>query len=966
MHFARVFRVFRVLRALRTATFVGALGVLVSCETLPDLARDVCGNGVKEPGEDCDEVAASKSCGAPQSPGACRYVCGIDTAGGGGTSACPTGFGCGTDFICRKRATDGAYVASPSVAVGADRMFAANLAGTGQYSLLAVSRDANDVGYPRLLAFDATGQRTADETLQGAFGLADVGDVNADGKDDVLFSRIDGLLLSLGEDATTLRAVASDGIALPPGARATLITVPGSAALDTAGGRTSELMALVSNLGSPFDPTHTYLVGPDLALGATADFDWPVQRGLEIGSRVSTLADPAYQCERIVLVNRGGTEIDSVQPCCLLAAEQRTSACRDGQRLLRGAAGQRDRLANASAPIAYGPWSLDVDGDGRIDVVVATRASEAAALRLEVAYANDVVPSADDVPGGTTRALFGAPPAQGEHATLARSTSVLPLYDDADPRPQKLTTLLDVGAELRDVQVLDEQNRTVTESRRYLTFVDEDFIAHARYSTSAADSRYQVGLRRASSWTSARLASFNDDGLLDVVGGRSRAVDLDVGLGTSDLGLNMTSVRTGLSTDQIEIADVDGDRVNDVLITSNARGSSTLSVLFGRAGSFPNEVSSLGTFDRVRQIVAAPLAFNLQGEDAAADVGVVTNTVTGEGASLVESDSVTILRSVGGRLPYSLYGLGPAKVIVNDVATQINAGPLASTVVLRGAVTDVVAVGNDFHGPAEPDTFRFWSGAVNTDPRVRLSTSVVGATLAIDATLGGAGGNIDVGFNTLVRAIDVDGDGNEEVVGISSALERSAPVVFLGAYADPGYGLALAPTPISIAADGGPFYRVFGLEVVDVDGDGRLDVVAMLASAPSFQANDDTDLFDLGVRNVVLVVIPNQNGQLAPSAATVLTPPDDLRAIAVGAISGPGVRELVVTTTGASKSGVYVFRSGRFDALYTEPPEMRIELRVLPGVRSLVVADVSGDGVDDLVVGARDRVSVLTAQAENP
>ena len=375
----------------------------------------------------------------------------------------------------------------------------------------------------------------------------------------------------------------------------------------------------------------------------------------------------------------------------------------------------------------------------------------------------------------------------------------------------------------------------MTETHRFLTFVDALFVAHAEYTQLLAGQKYQIGLNRASAWTSAKIASFNDDSLLDVVGGQARAVDLDVGLGTPDLGLNVTSVRTGLSTDQLEIADVDGDRVNDVLLSSNtSRDSSTLSVLFGRAGSFPNEISSLGTFERVKQTVAAPLAFGLLGEDSAADVGVVTSAF-GPAPGRAETDSVSILRSVGGRLPYSLYGLGPVSVQDTTGRVQrVNASPLASTVVRRGKTTDLVAIGRDFPQPGvTTDPFRLWSGALTTDGRPRLAAAVAGSELAIDALLLGGDDSLDFGFNGLLQGIDIDGDGNEEVVGISSDVARTGAAVFVGAPTATGYGTTLAPTVIPVAADGGPFYRVFGLEVVDVDGDSRLDVVALLASAPA-------------------------------------------------------------------------------------------------------------------------------------
>ena len=84
--------------------------VLAACSDLPTVPRGVCGNHVLEAGESCDR--SGPGCGAPGSPGACRFTC--------ESGACPAGgFVCGLDTICRK--PRGTYAVSVPVGNAGDR-----------------------------------------------------------------------------------------------------------------------------------------------------------------------------------------------------------------------------------------------------------------------------------------------------------------------------------------------------------------------------------------------------------------------------------------------------------------------------------------------------------------------------------------------------------------------------------------------------------------------------------------------------------------------------------------------------------------------------------------------------------------------------------------------------------------------------------------------------------------------------
>lgn len=91
--------------ALRhTITCLATLVGMLSCAELDEVELGFCGNHIHEPefGEDCDGTAAhfgaGASCGAPNSSAPCRLACNPAAAKPG----CPSGWGCGTDGVCRQ------------------------------------------------------------------------------------------------------------------------------------------------------------------------------------------------------------------------------------------------------------------------------------------------------------------------------------------------------------------------------------------------------------------------------------------------------------------------------------------------------------------------------------------------------------------------------------------------------------------------------------------------------------------------------------------------------------------------------------------------------------------------------------------------------------------------------------------------------------------------------------------------
>jgi hypothetical protein len=130
------------LRARCLAALLGLATLATqACATLGDVTPS-CGNGVVDANEDCDQQKnANKSgnaCGQPGSAGACRFIC-------SSSAACPAGFGCGTDGICRA-AQPLEFDEAPDVAIEgrAASLVTTDFNGDGVDDLLAVTAGSVD------------------------------------------------------------------------------------------------------------------------------------------------------------------------------------------------------------------------------------------------------------------------------------------------------------------------------------------------------------------------------------------------------------------------------------------------------------------------------------------------------------------------------------------------------------------------------------------------------------------------------------------------------------------------------------------------------------------------------------------------------------------------------------------------------------------------------------------------------
>jgi hypothetical protein len=89
----------------RSARVVAVAIASCACSTLPDIPAGVCGNGVLDPTEDCDGFPREGlECRPPGERAQCRLDC--SPSADGEPVACPVGYGCDADHVCRRATGD--------------------------------------------------------------------------------------------------------------------------------------------------------------------------------------------------------------------------------------------------------------------------------------------------------------------------------------------------------------------------------------------------------------------------------------------------------------------------------------------------------------------------------------------------------------------------------------------------------------------------------------------------------------------------------------------------------------------------------------------------------------------------------------------------------------------------------------------------------------------------------------------
>jgi hypothetical protein len=197
---------------MRGVLTVVLAGAMAACFDLSEVEPGVCGNQVLEAGEDCDGFApGGGTCGAPTEPGACFVVCDADVA-------CPDGWGCGQDGICRR--PTGLFESQPSGLFTVDRFAIGDVDGDGRADLIGNNLSEISVRY-------GDGGRTlsapVDTPIRVPRGALTFGRFDRDERLDAAVPIDDGILVLRGDPSRTLQPVpfapfqagTNDGVVVP-------------------------------------------------------------------------------------------------------------------------------------------------------------------------------------------------------------------------------------------------------------------------------------------------------------------------------------------------------------------------------------------------------------------------------------------------------------------------------------------------------------------------------------------------------------------------------------------------------------------------------------------------------------------------------------------------------------------------------------------------------------------------------
>jgi hypothetical protein len=458
----------------------------------------------------------------------------------------------------------------------------------------------------------------------------------------------------------------------------------------------------------------------------------------------------------------------------------------------------------------------------------------------------------------------------------------------------------------------------------------------------------------ATSPVAVAVGDVNGDGHLDVVtASATGTVTVLLGTGTGTFQPPTIPPATGKTPVAVALGDVNGDGKLDI-VTANTDGS--LSEWLGNGtGTFQAATNSV-PFTGLTPVSLAGGDFNGDGKfdlaignGASGQVSVLLGNGTGnfvlatQNPSLSPGDSATAVAvgDVFGNGRPDLVAVGPngaqgfATVLLNSCAHPAtgNFSSLPNTSLPKGAHPKAIALA-DVNGDGILDL-------------VVADTGVYGGTpgMNVSVLLGKGDGTFQLAQNFptgqkpyAVAVADVNGDGHPDIITANYASNTVSVLL--------GNGDGTFKAAQNFSTDKGPV----AVAVADVNGDGHPDIITA-----NYYSN-----FNKGISSTVDVLLGTGTGsfQAARSSAVGNGP----ISLAVGDLNGDGHPDLVTASYGIGNGLSVLLNTGTGSF----GPASTVSVGQT-SLESVVVADVTGDGIPDLITAnySNGNVSVLAGIASS-
>jgi hypothetical protein len=854
------------------ARFLPLVALIVSCADLPAISAGSCGNGVIEAGEDCDGVAPNgASCRKYDEENACHFDC---TA-----AKCPTGYLCGPSTgICSQ--PTGEFAASASeFETTSGRILLGDVDGDGTSEIVTFSTpDATGRTTPRVFYFDEIAQGPAKILPIRAPAIGpDLVDLTGDGVQDLVFSSLAGLNVLVGASDRTLTPIAFSRFSFPKGSAARLVRVRG---LSVAASTTGESPVVFANSG----PGGMSIIG---AVSGLDDQLIPISLLEKDPSQVvgspqaaDFVQGAASPCEEIFWMWKGSDTVSYAETCTA-----------EGKWPASPAIVPRKLVKLPGDVVDEGVLSTDLNGDGHADLLIGGKANDWIAF-------------------GRGDGTFSADPALAAGPELAPYTCKVEGKDAAVACEFPIA----VGSPQKS-HVPPGPIAVFSGNVSYFTNIGVDSAGKPVLTV------LPVAAKSAGTWSVARVADLNGNGLEDVIAGSADGLDLDFYNGTPSYLFNPSKIATDRAVNRIEIGDFDGDLVADVAITEvdgGGVGRDSLSIAYGRFMAPPEAPFTIGAFDEVLQLVAA----RIDRSDFIDGIGLISG---GSG------EKIAVLTGDGERQLLSPYGF-------NDAAGMGNVSASPTGVAVGhfddDAIVDVAVIAVDqptmVGGASGPIEYRMWVSAGQGGGA--LAPAQLGKKLDTIQTVSKEEGGL--ASVSILRAADLDGDKKDEAILFAPTAGKLTGTLLVAKASAGKKGPELGPTfQIEVPAAWLPSVGS-DLRIADIDGDGKLDAVVLSA----------------GRRDKGQLMVFFGDGKGAFEATpSIVESPDVPRAFAVV----PGTSTIVVVS---EKGVATIVRDGR--KLTAK------KLEGFAGGNTIASGDVSGDGLPDLVVGNGRRVQIHAGVAK--